>query len=658
MGAGQSIPSTLTREKVFELTKNNRSLMNVLLEYMMKELTVRDFLALSNPTECKKYVIYMANTLSKYFYELQIMPSKDKKGIIAFRPVKELVNPPETETGERQYLCLTLAYFYTRIFQIYGSLALTLIDDAKYMVDGGILPAYTDAIQKGLMPPGYRPYSSFSGGADSIPELYKNLRSFYFLNTFLVDSKEGGRGYETIYSGTGESSGTVYFNTEASYKEDEEGRSKYDIQLNIQKGIFYIGYLGAKKFASLDVIAKPEAIGSGKTILQFGKLKYYKKSSAELNTIDLPSSIIPNKTLLITSSQPGGPKTRKIFSISLQPENDRKTIAEYFNDIFERLIPYIKKLVEGEIAPTNISTTTEVGTPEELRLFKIINNLTKTKPLGHCMARALQLLKTLPFKDQSAISYVCKAKFLEQTTTTPAGTKMYISRSGLPEPGQSLDTSPGMSALSQLFYDTIQQASPKLMIGETPVPPNKTSSLEQYIKFMITMANVFGDSEYLSSISVDKIQKEGLKGIKNRRDSKLCMNPNKPGEKIDGSIIVPPSAVKKVYNIVNQLFRIQIEHANKCGNIFKMLFNINKDKTTGFLRISLSDTIIKKGIPEIERINYLTRDVLIQYYTNCEIKYLYGMKEVIDASYPKLPRKKPIVASDTTSSGQGASAGK
>ena len=165
MGAGQSIPSTLSRQKVFELTRDTRGMMDVLLDYMLKEITVRDFVALSNPTECKKYVIFMANNLYKHFYELQIVPIKDKKGVIAFRPVKELVNPPESEESERQSLCLTLAYFYTRIFQIYGALALTVIDDSKFMMESGIIPTYGDTTQKGLLPPGYRQYVTSGGGA-------------------------------------------------------------------------------------------------------------------------------------------------------------------------------------------------------------------------------------------------------------------------------------------------------------------------------------------------------------------------------------------------------------------------------------------------------------------------------------------------------------
>jgi hypothetical protein len=98
-----------------------------------------------------------------------------------------------------------------------------------------------------------------------------------------------------------------------------------------------------------------------------------------------------------------------------------------------------------------------------------------------------------------------------------------------------------------------------------------------------------------------------------------------------GNILVPASVTSNVYSIVNQLYRKQIEHSAKCGNIVKLLFNIQRDKSSGRYRISLSDNIIKKGFPEIERINYLARSLLIDYYKDCELTYLNGMKIVLDA---------------------------
>ena len=209
MGTSQSIPSTLSRQKVFELTRDTRGMMDVMLEYMLKEISVRDFLALSNPTECKKYVIFLANSLNKHFYELQIVPVKDKKGVIAFRPVKDLIKDDDTE---KQTLCLTLAYFYTRIFQIYGALALTVIDDANVISDMGITSLSIDSIKRGvtgLVTPGYSSYTSRGGAAIGPPAAA--LSNFNFLRSFLYDEKDPQKGYLSTYTGEGTNSGKIYF---------------------------------------------------------------------------------------------------------------------------------------------------------------------------------------------------------------------------------------------------------------------------------------------------------------------------------------------------------------------------------------------------------------------------------------------------------------
>lgn len=621
MGAGQSIPSTLTRQKVFDLTRDTRGLMDVLLEYMLKEITVRDFLALSNPTECKKYVIFMANNLYKYFYELQIVPTKDKRGLIAFRPVKELVNPPEDAEGERQSLCLTLAYFYTRIFQIYGALALTLIDDAKYMMESGIIPTYSDAAKKGLLPPGYSPYVTISGasggGVSGGAISAANLGNFNFLRNYLVDTRNDEKGYLTIYSGENYSRGVVYFLPRIKeYDEYDRPIIPSDIsETSMQKGIFYLGYTGAKKYALLEYFSRKEGI-SGDIKTTFGKLKYYKKDGTS-ETIVIPVEIIPVRTLIIESRKPDSRGTI-IYSI----KGSEQTIRDYFNKTLAKIITFLKKIVEGDISTltTTTSTLSETGTSEELRLARTIQNLTKTKPLGHCLARAMQLLQNIPLKGEPGVSYICKAKFFEQTTTSSTGVKTTISRSGLPEPGASLDTSPGMAALSQLFYDTVLIGTPRVVIGTKPGPDGKPSSMQQYIEFMKTMGRLFGDQQLSSNESIDM----GLKGISNKRDRELCGTTTT-------NIMVPATITSSVYSVVNQLYRKQIEHSAKCGNIIKLLFDIQRDKSSGRYRISLSENIIKKGFPEIDRVNYLARSLLIDYYKDCELTYLNGMKIVLDA---------------------------
>ena len=142
---------------------------------------------------------------------------------------------------------------------------------------------------------------------------------------------------------------------------------------------------------------------------------------------------------------------------------------------------------------------------------------------------------------------------------------------------------------------------------------------------MKNMARLFGDTK-----TNDSLQQSGLKGIHNKRDRELC------GSKM-GAISVPANATQEVYTFVNRLFKIQYDHAGKCGAIFKMLFDIQRDKTSGRSRISLSSNIIKKGFSEIEHINTLARKLLIDYYSNCEETYVKGMGTVLTKTSPSQP---------------------
>jgi hypothetical protein len=624
MGAGQSTPSILTHDRLYELTKDTRGVMNVLLDYMLKEVTVRDFLLLSNPQECKKYVLFMANNLYKYFYELKILPTKDKRGVIAFRPIKELTSLPEDVDKEKQSLCLVLAYFYTRIFQIYGALALTLIDDASYMSESGLL-SLGESGEKGLLPPGYRQFTTFGGTTLSST----SFGDFTFIKSYLKDEYDTGEnsmGFLTKYIGEGTSQGIIYF--QKSRYLPSSGKVSDSSEIKTQTGVFSIGYKGAKKYAYLDVFVRKEEIGSQSVKFQFGKLRYYPKSKNSSETIDLGTDIIPKKTFIIdASTSPFG----DTIVYSVRDGSESESVNEYFNNVFSKVVPFVKKLYEGAAATTtgpspSAVALSEVGTAEELRMARIIQNLTKTKPLGHCIARAIQLLRNLPLKGEPGVSYICKAKFFESSVVSGSGDKTTITRSGIPEPGTTLDHSPGLAALSQLFYDTVVIGSPKLIMSSKPGAAGQPSTLQQYIIFMKNLARLFGDEKDESGImkSDDSIRAAGLKGLKNRRDKDLC-------GKIVGDITVPAAVAGSVYDIVNQMFKDQLAHSARCGTIFKELFNLVRDKASGRFLISLNDNIIKNGLPEIERINFKARQLLVDYYTNCETKYLKGMKIVLDA---------------------------
>jgi hypothetical protein len=516
------------------------------------------------------------------------------------------------------------------------------------MMESGIVPLYGDTSKKGLLPPGYRPYVTMGGASEisggGIPS--STLGKFNFLRSYLYEDKNETKGYLTRYRGEGYSKGEIYFLP--NIKEvDKYGRpipsTEVISETKRQKGIFFIGYTGGKKYATLDAYSNLEEIG-GNIKFYFGKFQYYKKDSINPETIELSSDVLPIKSLTIEREAPLVARGAYTYSI----KGTEKPINDVFNGALARVVVFLKKATDGDTSYSTSSSgiiISETGTAEELRLARIVQNLTKTKPLGHCLARALQLLQTLPLKGEGAVSHICKAKFFEQTTNSAAGVKTTSSRSGIPEPGSSLDSSPGLAALSQLFYDTVLIGSPKIIIGTTPKPGQPKSSIEQYMDFMKIMGRLFGDDTFSKTPISDDTIKSGLKSIRNKRDSDFCKG-------IDGNLSVPPNMVRNVYDVVNQLYQTQVKHAAECGKIVRLLFDIERDKSSGRYRISLSDNIIKKGFPEIERVNYLARQVLVNYYSKCEMTYLQGMKIVLDTSPEAIEarrRRAPATAAATPS---------
>ena len=652
MGAGESVSRDLTHEKLFELTKDTRNVMNYILEYMIKEVTVKDFVALSSPTECKKYVLFMANTIYKYFYELQIEPVKDKKGIIAFRSIKDLTGTTQERDQEKQSLCLILAYYYARIFQIYGALALTLIDDISFMSSTGILSTIQGDQQR-LLAPGQR--QVIYGGEIS----ESTLGLFAFLKDFLNEPLQS-QGYLTKFSSKVIPNSRVYFQLPEPPKSSSTDPSLI-IRSSENKATFKINDGSSTRYSTLEIMteqttttssiySQPSISSSNPQIkVTIGKLSYFKKDSSTETTIEIPSTYLSTKLFQVMQYTLPDKKTSYYILVGKDiPLND------FLNGLLDKVVYFVRELIKTgsppdkfpEIVqdpitgqyirrntPSNSTaaalsvSTTEKDTVEELKLNKIIHNLKQTKPLGHCIARALQLLRNVPFKDEKGVSYICKAKFFEITSKDSDGTQ--TSRSGIPIQGETISSSPGLLSLSQLFYDTISIGTPKLVINEKKGPSGK-SSLDQYIEFMTKMSILFGNGKPEPATIIQS----GIRSISNKRDKEIC------SEIKMENIIIPNTVAKNVYTIVQQLYQQQLQHSSVCGSIFKLLFNIKRDPSNRRVTISLSDNILKKGVPEINRINYIAREQLINYYTNCEKKYLDGVKMVVDSIRKEDPKRK------------------
>ena len=149
--------TTSNREVALQATLPVRKVCDQILEYMLKEINIKDFYLLATKRECSRYVIFLANQMDRTFRSLRFAPARGQAGVIYFQPIDILQKPTAEQQSERQSLCLFLDYFYVRIFQIYGSLAITLIDDAnvfvKFKTQEGLTEQQRQAPYRGVTKP-------------------------------------------------------------------------------------------------------------------------------------------------------------------------------------------------------------------------------------------------------------------------------------------------------------------------------------------------------------------------------------------------------------------------------------------------------------------------------------------------------------------------
>jgi hypothetical protein len=408
-------------------------------------------------------------------------------------------------------------------------------------------------------------------------------RGYFEILGSYVDSSSGffaSGGYNVKYGGTDATITLIIKNKEPT--------GKY------QKGTFIIKYKGNNRSYTFDVIMIRGTNDSDPWTMQYNPVIQYTENGKQKEIqlmIDSSTITFDKKPNLFDDSTIGGEKTKT-----------------YFDKLFKKIIETIKEndpTTGTVLAGTGaIPSSSIVG----LDINKIYQNLAQHRPQGHCIARAMQLLDAQT--ENKKISHICKIKFVDG------------SRSGLPEKGQSLSTSPGLSALSLLFYDVITIGTPQLNIGATDIYLGKGTSLDQYIHFMKTMATRFTRD---AGTSIPDMSKISLDKISNQRDKYVC----DASSIFDNDILVSNAIQSTVEKTVNTLLKQQMEHAAKCMVILEKLFQITKDAAGNVQHISLSPALIHGGFTFLNQINYQTRQLLIEYYSNCEKTYINGMETIV-----------------------------
>ena len=677
---GSGISSTVTTHAdLYKKTAGTRRMVDDIFTYMMHHLKVNDFMKLSNPESCQKYALFMANNLSMFFSKLSVKPELGKDGVLAFRSIEELEEPKGPAKQEKESLCLVLAYFYTRIFQMYGAIALTLLDDINYTVEMSALmgarpQSETDSSDRSVATPGQQ-YSyvevrtpkqlradRFEGG--QIGGWISKLGYFDFLNRGLLVEQAAPvqqpyvspygipyqppapttaftnqYGYTVNYVFKDQKQKYMYFKPEPA---DVGGRDVTAV--SSQKGTF--SWVDSQKKIFEITVSARKGVDDNHVQFSIDSIRF--RRNRETTDIILrkeeikdilsgnkkPDEVVPD-SITISSTQPFPALSQTQSSQGQYQTKDYVDINSYFKALFNTIIPSITKQYESGDSITGRSVM------DAMNIRRFYENYTNVKPLGHCIARALQLLNADPYghdeKGKQFVSSICKTSFF-----VPHG-KSEAERRGVPKPDEPITESPGIMSLALLFYDTVGKATPHIFMSK--------QSFEQYKIFMKQMAGLFMGKEAATALQIDdmnirtihpktaqeekekiKLTSDGKTDIVDRRTfdqspkTEMKKGVCSPEQK-NKTIPLDNDTKQNVHGVVRQLFKRQLDHAVRCEKILRQLFTIERQENMP-VRIKINDNILKGGLAALNRINSEVRQILIQYYSDCESMYLVGVRHI------------------------------
>ena len=586
MGAGASTATGslgsigLTRSDILKSTDTPRLLINKLFSFFADKFAQKDLLALGNPTRCSEYIFVMADALDRLFYELRIVPGKDKKGVLLFRKAADITRPtPESVEGQqRKTLCLSLAFFYIRIFQIYAALALTVVDDASYGTSSGFNPDVSGA-QGAMVAPWLSPTYQGGGGQGTTRaaeanhqtggSTEDNILKFAILKHYVTRDYARPAGYYMF-----DNYQNVVINVKSEtknltlYKTNPQAPGPFSITCNFS--IRVVGLDRTKRMVTFSNFKSAEMMFSSslKTHGPFGFIvKNVGDHRYETDKGDEAIDALIYRVLVTATEVSVGARP---------PQRIRMNVG-----------------APGAMGTTGAATSYNVGIPEGLKTTTILTALKKVpKPLAHCVARSLQLLN---------VDALSAAKLPTEVRSSICKMNFDTAHGGIATVGKPVTDAPGMAALYQLFFDRIDTGKPSMSEDATAT----------YQSFVRKMAEQYGEGASVAQTS-------HLTSIINRTD-KMC-GPSKKDKVLllQTNQKAQENAVRVAQQAIQTLWKFQIAHDQEVLKILSNLVTVTRAPGGGGVRIGLNPLIIQTGNPGVAILAKQARELLVKYYSNCE----------------------------------------
>ena len=606
MGSGQSTTTTsffgtntkiLSRRQLLAMTEKPRDFVNQLFQVMITKLTPKELLDLGNRAQCKNYVFVMADAIYRTFDAIKVVPTKDKKtGVLFYKKTAELTTK---EAAQQTYEhCLSLAYFYVRIFQIFGALALTVIDDPG----AGQVLSYLQQAYKPQYPSKNIPrvkgtegvpfgvYRSTGGGIDEFSDknLYNKLRQLSM--TY----------FATILTKTGEDSGKykLVFDTNNSMqllisKSSEPPR----LILSLDNDKYLVTKLSSSNLrssTSIDLqVSNTNALKMTNFYITDKSIKVEKTLSREVTlTIEKIGDDFYAKRKDATTDE----------SLSITDKLE-EILRKAKDDIDKKGVTAVNAQGRPVQAVQGQSLQTDVGVTEGLYtgfLIKYLEGKDSLRALPSCVARAIQLIdiNNLDSFTPQIKSHICETAF-EPTMKA----------------GDGLNKNPGLLSLNQLYFTKYYtekkgESDYTFKLDPTDARPG------EYVEFLTQMRDLFTKETAVPTM------KSSIGQMKFKEPE--CGT----AKKGVALTITDPATMNNLRKTVSALFTIQAQHAQRVINFMKTRLVEIKTINVGGVNqasVKIHSNLTKGGVAELNKLAYEARSILVDYYSKCEKTYQLGV---------------------------------
>lgn len=297
------------------------------------------------------------------------------------------------------------------------------------------------------------------------------------------------------------------------------------------------------------------------------------------------------------------------------------SIPQWLDRVFLALLKPIRDS-QGLVSRAGIEYTREglpkpydsAAIPDGLKIRQVWEGLARDPPLkSHCTARALQLLSVAAIRgdmSKEAFSSVCNLKF------------PYVQDGSLPKPGQSITTEVGILALAKLFVDDLVGSSPKI------------TEAAQWRTFSAKLKSFF---ERYETVEAELPNPEALSEI---QDLKMPYCRGNEG----GRIMLTPALAKALRQKALALISREGSHLR---NVMRLMFKLFDERKIRTGTLEIHPSVMAGGLAYVNQLAKEARDVLIQYYGDCERTYKEGLFILYDAA-----KREPLTFRGQDSTGQ------